>query len=168
MAKTPSKRSKAKSKVPEIVEYRSGDPLRIRWLLPCDMAAVVRMDRLAFDHNSWVEEDFTVFLKGRTRIGLVATAHDHVVGYMIYEWFKNRVDLIRLCVLPEVRRQTIASQMIVLLKEKLLASKKCQQLAASVPDHLLAMQLFLKEQGFLALHVIKEDGDDFYRMIYSF
>jgi len=53
MAKTPSKRSKAKHTVPEILEYRSGDPLRIRWLLPCDMASVARMDRLAFDLDFW-------------------------------------------------------------------------------------------------------------------
>jgi len=170
MAKTPSKSPTAKSKVPEIVEYRSGDPLWIRWLLPCDMATVAKMDRLEFDHESWVEKDFAVFLKGHhTRLGFVATAHDHVVGYMVYEWFKNRVELVRLCVLPEVRRQTIATQMIVQLKERLRASKKCRHLAANVPDHLLPMQLFLKKEEFRALHVLsEEDGNDFYRMIYTF
>ena len=167
MAKTSCKRSTAKRRVPEKREYRSGDSLTIRWLLQMDMPDVVRMDRLLFGLDSWVEDDFTVLLKSHLCVGLVATSHDYVVGYIIYEWSKNRVDLLRLCVLPEVQRQTIGTQMIACLKHKLVASQKCKHLVADVPDDQLAMQLFLKEQGFIASSIQNDEGKEVYRMVYT-
>jgi ribosomal-protein-alanine N-acetyltransferase len=166
MTKTPKKKSTGKRKVFEPFEYSSCDIPRIRYMVSVDTSAVIRLDRLCFGVDSWLEDDFKNALRSQTVISLVATHNDHLLGYVIYELSKIRITLLRLCVLPDHQRKKVGTRLVERLKEKLNIQVR-KQLVVDVPDSHLPLQIFLKKLGFRATGILKEGGKEMYQMVYN-
>ena len=165
MTKIPKKQSTRQRKVFEPFDYSPDDMPHIRFMVQVDIPAAIRLDRLCFGVDSWLEEDFKNVLRNQNVICLAATHNDHLLGYVIYELSKNKITLLRLCVLPDHQRKKVGTRLMARLKEKLVLQGR-KQLVMDVPDGHLSLQIFLKKLGFRATSILKEDEKEKYRMVY--
>lgn len=141
--------------------------VHIRWMIHDDLPAVVAIERLSFD-QAWSHDEFVLFLGGMHRIGVVAEVGDAdhgftTVGFLLYELYQCRFDVVNFAVHPEWRRSGIAGQMLRPLAAKLDGSK-CR-INAVVRDSNLSAQLFFRSQGFRAVEILRgcyaDDGDGY-------
>src|SRR5215210_2459874 len=97
--------------------------VHIRWMIRRDMPEV-----LAIEHASsefpWCEEEFLRVLRQRNCIGMVAEYGERVVGFMIYELHKSKLQVLNFAVAPEYRRQGVGHQMMVKLVGKLSSHRR--------------------------------------------
>ena len=130
---------------------------------------------LAIEHASfefpWCEEEFPprpLRCSGNC-IGMVAELGERVVGFMIYELHKNKLQVLDFAVHPEFRRQGVGHQMVAKLVGK-LSSHRRTRIALHVRETNLTAQLFFRIQGFRAMEVVREHyqdtGEDAYVMQY--
>ena len=104
-------------------EQREHLDVQIRWLIRRDMQEVLRIESASFEFP-WTDEDFLCCLRQRNCIGMVAE-HDHkIVGFMIYELHKSRLQILNFAVAPEVRLRGIGSQMVLRLIDKLSQQRR--------------------------------------------
>jgi ribosomal-protein-alanine N-acetyltransferase len=144
--------------------------VHIRWMIRRDMPEV-----LAIEHASsefpWCEEEFLRVLRQRNCIGMVAEHGERVVGFMIYELHKARLQVLNFAVAPEFRRQGVGHQMVAKLVGKLSAHRRTR-IVLHVRESCLPAQLFYRVQGFRATEVAREffedTGEDAYVMHYLF
>jgi len=132
--------------------------VQIRWLIRRDMVDVLRIERAAF-HTPWTEEDFLACLRQRNCIGMVAECNHEILGFMIYELHKSRLHILNFAVSESARRQSVGSQMVLRLVDK-LSQQRRNEILLEVREGNLAAQLFFKEQGFRAVRVLRRHFDD--------
>lgn len=132
--------------------------VQIRWLIRRDMTEVLDIERASFE-NAWSEEDFLCCLRQRNCIGMVAECDHRVVGFIIYELHKARLRILNLAVATDCRRQTVGTQMIRRLVEK-LSQQRRQEILLEVRESNLPAQLFYKSQSFRAVCVLRRHYDD--------
>ena len=139
----------------------------VRWMIRRDMPTVCAIERYSFEFP-WTEEQFLVCLRSRDCIGMVAEYEERVVGFMIYELFKQRLHLLNFAVHPDYRRNGIGSAMLAKLASKLVGRRTSVML--EVRETNVEAQLFLKAVGFRAVSVLKgfydESNEDAYLMQY--
>lgn len=132
--------------------------VQIRWLIRRDMPEVLRIETQSFEF-AWTEEDFLCCLRQRNCIGMVAE-HDHeIVGFMVYELHKSRLNILNFAVAPEYRRQGVASQMVMRLIDK-LSQQRRKEILLEVRERNLDAQMFFKQQNFRAVRVLRSHYDD--------
>ena len=83
--------------------------VHIRWMIRRDMPEVLGIEEASFEFP-WLEEDFIRCLRQRNCIGMVAEYDDGVVGFMIYELNKSRIQVLNFAVHPDHRRSGLADQ----------------------------------------------------------
>ncbi len=92
-----------------------------------------------------------------------------VVGFMIYELHKNKLNVLDFATHPEFRRTGVGRQMLDKLVSK-LSSHRRTRIALHVRETSLEAQLFFRIQGFRAMEVVREHfpdtGEDAYLMNY--
>ena len=148
----------------------SRDSIRvhIRWMIRSDMQEVLQIEQGSFEHY-WTEEDFMNCLRQRNCIGMVAEIGEQVVGFMIYELFKTRLNVLNFAVHPQFRRMGIGEQMMNRMISKLSTNYRTR-IVLNVRDSNLPAQLFFREQGFKAVYVHRnmfcDFGEDGYEMRY--
>jgi ribosomal-protein-alanine N-acetyltransferase len=144
--------------------------VHIRWMIRRDMPEVLAIEASSFEFP-WVEEDFIRCLRQRNCIGMVAEHDDQVVGFMIYELNKNRIQVLNFAVAPEFRRRGVGTQMVAKLIGKLSAQRRTR-IALEVRETNLAAQLFFRTTGFRAVTVLRnfyeDTPEDAYVMQYRF
>src|SRR4051794_39786908 len=64
--------------------------VHIRWMIRRDMPEVLAIEHASFDFP-WGEEEFLRVLRQRNCIGMVAEHGERVVGFMIYELHKSKL-----------------------------------------------------------------------------
>lgn len=127
--------------------------IHVRWLIPRDVPEVMEIDRRAFPaRHRWTEPELLMALRQRNCIGMVAEHGDMVVGFMVYELQKQRIDLLKLAVHPEFQRQHVGRQLMRKLQGKLSAGRR-QAIEVRVPDGNLDGHLWLRAMGFRAVEV---------------
>lgn len=132
--------------------------VQIRWLIRRDMQEVLEIEKACFEFV-WTEEDFLCCLRQRNCIGMVAE-HDHkIVGFMIYELHKMKLRIVNFAVAPSAQHKGVGSQMINRLVEK-LSQQRRKEIALEIRETNLPAQLFFKQQGFRAVHVLRSHYDD--------
>ncbi|MCA9025832.1 MAG: ribosomal protein S18-alanine N-acetyltransferase [Planctomycetaceae bacterium] len=132
--------------------------VQIRWLIRRDMPEVLRIEQESFEFP-WTEEDFLCCLRQRNCIGMVAERDHQIVGFMIYELHKARLNILNFCVAPEFRRQGVGTQMIVRLIDK-LSQQRRKEILLEVRERNLDAQMFFKTQSFRAVKVLRSYYDD--------
>ena len=134
------------------------------------MPEVLAIEHAGFDFP-WSEEEFLRVLRQRNCIGMVAELGERVVGFMIYELHKSKLNILDFAVHPEFRRQGVAAQMVEKLVGK-LSSHRRTRIVLNVRETNLPAQLFFRGQGFKATEVVREHygdtNEDAYAMSYLF
>ena len=97
--------------------------VHIRWMIRRDMPEVLAIEHASFEFP-WCEEEFLRVLRQRNCIGMVAEHGERVVGFMIYELHKSRLQILNFAVNPEYRRQGVGSQMVAKLVGKLSSHRR--------------------------------------------
>lgn len=137
-----------------------------RWLIRRDIPEVLRIEQENFEFP-WTKEEFVQCLRQKNCLGIVAEHEAEIVGYMIYELHKSRLDLLNLAVEKSLHRHSIGTQLIDRLKDKLSQSKRTS-LRVEVRETNLAAQCFLRDLGFKVSKVFsdhyEETDEDCYLM----
>lgn len=136
-----------------------------RWIVRVDMPSVLEIDRDSFD-EWWTEHEFKEQLKGTYCIGMVAVRGEKVVGYMVYYLVKERIELVRLAVHPEHRRQGIGRTMLDRLVAKLSLQRR-KEAWFEVPEEFLPAQLWLRACGWRCEQIVESAAceGNFYRFV---
>lgn len=138
--------------------------VQVRWMMiGHDMPEVLEIEKESFVF-SWLEEDFLRCLNQRNCTGMVATCFDiqaieKVVGFVIYELYKDGIHVLSFAVHPDFRRQGIGSQMIEKLIDMLLAGGKSRIMLA-VRETNTDAQLFFRKNGFKAIFILRNYYED--------
>jgi ribosomal-protein-alanine N-acetyltransferase len=144
--------------------------VHIRWMIRRDMPEVLSIEHASFEYP-WCEEEFLRVLRQRNCIGMVAEHGERVVGFMIYELHKSKLQLLSFAVAPECRRSGIGRQMVAKLVGK-LSSHRRTRIVLAVRETNLDAQLFFRVQGFRAVEVVREHyadtNEDAYIMEYLY
>jgi ribosomal-protein-alanine N-acetyltransferase len=144
--------------------------VHIRWMIRRDMPEVLQAEHESFEF-SWTEEDFLRCLRQRNCIGMVAEQGEKVVGFMIYELHKSKLNILNFAVSPAYRRAGIGAQMVAKLISK-LSNHRRTRITLEVRETNLAAQLFFRSQGFRATRVLRayyeDSGEDAFLMQYRF
>lgn len=142
--------------------------VHIRWMIRRDMAPTLAIERESFA-RPWTETDFVTHLRNRNTIGMVAECGDELAGYMLYELHHTHLALLNLAVHHDARRQGVGTQMLDKLAGK-LSERRRTHIALMVCETNLDAQLFFRQFGFVAKHVIRQPygncDDDAYYMEY--
>lgn len=136
-------------------------PAHIRWMMSLDWPDVLAISEAT--PFPMTADELDKWLRRLNCIAMVAECGAKVVGFMIYELRKRRIELLYLAVASEMRGRGLGRQIVDTLKRKLGSNKK-NQLAALVPESLLAVQKLLRSEGFKATAVVKARPEDAYRM----
>ena len=143
--------------------------VHIRWMIRRDMPEVLAIES-GQESLPWMEDEFLKILRQRNCIGMVAEADDKIVGFMIYELNKHRLQILNFAVHPKYRRRGVASQMAAKLIGK-LSSQRRTRISLHLRETNLSAQLFFRAIGFKALEIAREHfedtGEDAYIMCYS-
>jgi ribosomal-protein-alanine N-acetyltransferase len=102
---------------------------------------------------------------------MVAEHDDHVVGFMIYELNKTRIQVLNFAVADRSRRRGVGTQMMAKLIGK-LSSQRRSRITLEVRETNLPAQLFFRTSGFRAVSVLREyyadTPEDAYLMQYRY
>ncbi len=94
--------------------------VHIRWMIRRDMPEVLAIEHASFEFP-WCEEEFLRVLRQRNCIGMVAEHGERVVGFMIYELHKSKLQILELRRVPRVSvARGVGRQMVAKLVGKLL------------------------------------------------
>ena len=142
--------------------------VHIRWRVPRDMPAILAIESASFAYPLG-EDALLAHLRERNCIPMVAEHGERVVGFMVYNLHKTRIEIIDFAVHPAFRRQGIGRQMVAKLINK-LSSHQRTLLTLAVRETNLPGQLFFRSQGFRATSVVREGygntGESAYVMEY--
>lgn len=150
----------------KVRDYHDG--FQIRWLIRRDMPEVLAVEQSIFV-PPWTEDDFLCCLRQRNCIGMVAELDHRIVGLMIYELHKSRLQILKFAVASDCRRKGIGTQMVLRLVDK-LSQQRRSEIILDVRESNLDAQLFFRAMGFRAYRVTREfyadTGEDAYVMRY--
>jgi ribosomal-protein-alanine N-acetyltransferase len=141
-----------------IIDCKQQIRTHIRWMIRRDMPEVLAIEAASFEFP-WLEDDFIRCLRQQNCIGMVAEHDDRVVGFMIYELNKNRIQILNFAVLPEMRRHGVGTQMARKLISKLSARRRTHLLLEVRETNLMA-QLFFRQCGLRAISVLRDHYED--------
>ena len=132
--------------------------VHIRWMIRRDMPEVLAIEHASYEFP-WCEEEFLRVLRQRNCIGMVAECGERVVGFMIYELHKTRLQVLNLAVSPEYRRMGVGRQMVAKLVGK-LSSHRRTKISMAIRETNLPAQLYFRALDFRAVEVIRESYED--------
>lgn len=144
-------------------------PASVEWMTPRDMPQVLEIERTSFE-RSWEERHFDYALRHRNCAGMAAKHKDRVVGFMVYELYRDRIDLLRIAVHPKWRRYGVGRRLVGELVQKLVKRKKTR-ICIPVRERNLAAQNALRAMGFRGTGVLRghyacDTGEDAFAMEY--
>ena len=84
---------------------------------------------------------------------MVAEYRGEIVGFMIYELLKHRINLLNLAVARKYRRRSFGAQLVDRLVKKLLTTSR-SKISFTVRERNLDAQLFFRSQGFRAISIL--------------
>lgn len=131
-----------------------------RWCIRRDMPEVMTIEQACFGEHAWTEEDWLAHLRQRNTIAIVAEHQKTgaVVGYLAYELYPIRLEIIHLAIHPDWQRQGIGQMLVKRLQGKIDGHQRRFLLTATVEESNLAAQLFLASQGFQAVGIWPDHG----------
>jgi [ribosomal protein S18]-alanine N-acetyltransferase len=137
----------------------------IRWAITRDLDAILRIENER-EGKTWSEQDFVWLLRVRNVIGSVFEIQNNVMGFMIFEFRKDNLRILRLAVAKEFRRRGIGRQLMDKLFRRLFISRR-RFISIKVGDDNLGAHKFLAAVGFRAVKVLRRPDTDVYRFLYK-
>lgn len=151
-----------------IVALPNAISVHVRWMIRRDLPEILQIEKNTSSHP-WREEEFLAHLIQRNVIGMVAEYRDRVVGFVIYELHKNKLEILSFAVHPSYQKRKVGTAMMRRLRDKLNVPGR-SLLVIRVRETSLPLCLFLKKQGFEALKVLRkwweDSGEDAYLFQY--
>jgi len=142
--------------------------VKINWLIRRDMEDVLCIENSSFGFP-WTEEEFLIYLRQANCVGIVAEHEQKIVGFMIYELHKSKLNILNFAVSNEARRSQVGTQMVQKLIDK-LSKERRNEITLKVRETNLSAQLFFRSQGFRATSILRdhyeESAEDAYVMRY--
>lgn len=145
--------------------------MRHRWLLQADIPHVLANEQTATD-EPWVESDFREVLSSRSCIGMVVTPgegplRDVPVGHLLFDLRRHSLEVIRLLIHQEYRRQGYGRYLMRRIESRLSPDRR-KKAIFGVRESDLGMQLFLRSCGWRASPQVlrrwfKDTGEDCYQ-----
>jgi ribosomal-protein-alanine N-acetyltransferase len=136
----------------------------VRWLIQSDMPAVLEIERASFV-KPWTEDEFKRVLAHNNCVGIVADAGKKVTGFIIYEIFRSKFQLLNVAVHPRHRRKGYGTAMLAQIVDKLELGPQ-ESVVGEVRESSLPAQLFLRHSGFRAVEIrrghFKDKDEDGY------
>lgn len=129
-----------------------------------DLPAVLDIEEQCLQY-CWTEDDFIRALRQRNVIGKVAEHGEEILGFMIYELHKTRLNILKISTHVDHLRMGIGKALVENLKLKLSWQNR-RKLTLEVRESNLAVQLFLRSLGFRVIRILKDHygGEDTYHM----
>lgn len=112
-----------------------------RWMVRRDMPEVLEIESHSFEFP-WSEDDFIRCLRQRSSIGYVTEFDERVIGYMIYELLKPKLQLLSMAVHKDFRRRGVGGAMLNKLKSKLSPLRRSRLVTEVRETNLIAQQFF--------------------------
>lgn len=144
----------------------------IRFLYKDDLKEVLKIEKTCF-LNPWTKKDFFGTLQWKGVFGKVAIAidllsHEHVVvGFVLFAKKVKSIRVIKIGVKPIYREVGLGGSLINSLKSSINRNKNRTCITTFVPEENLNGQLFFKAMSFIAVNIVKADGETFYKMVYN-
>ena len=139
----------------------------IHWAVRNHLPAILKIEAQSFT-EPWDQTAFITFLRERLSICLVAEIEGQPVGYVAYMLLPGRLEICRLAVDPDFRRQYIGHQLVRKVCRKVENNPKRKRVELLVNEGNLTAQLFFKAQGFRATATVRKPyeryDEDAYRM----
>ena len=133
--------------------------MSIRWMVHDDLSIIPWIEQSAPD--PWGEGDYIALLGQRNVVARVSVDEsDTPVATMVYAIQRQRVDVLRLLVAKQFRRQGHAT---ALLSHLTRPNARIKRFRFDVPEECLDLQLFLRTFGFRATRIL----GDVYRFWYN-
>ena len=139
----------------------------IRWMIRRDMPEILAIEN-ATSKSPLSEEELVRLSRQRNCVIMVAeNSEDKIVGYMIYELLKLRVNILNFTAHPDHARTRIGTAMMDKLIGK-LGHQRRNRITVNVSETNLSGQLFLRSRGFRAVNILHQHGsEDTYIMMYK-
>jgi ribosomal-protein-alanine N-acetyltransferase len=135
-------------------------PVHLRWLIRRDMADVMLIETRCFPAEiAWSEDTFIECLRQRNCIGMVAEHGERIVGFMLYELHRTKLQILNFAVHPDFQRQDVGRQMVEKLVSKLSPHRRVK-IEFHVRERNVAAQLFFRRVGFRAVEVLRDYYDE--------
>lgn len=131
----------------------------VRDTATADMAAIVAIERDAY--RPWCHDRLRRELSQHSRFGVVAVDRGKVVGHMTYILKRSVVEVTRLAVALDRRREGHGTELLLHALSRLDPYKR-PTLRMPVPEWCEDVHWFLKSLGIAALTVEEGDGCDNY------
>lgn len=141
--------------------------VEIRWMERADMEECAKIDEVNATKalTAWTEEDFKNELREKDTIGQVLEISGKVVGFFVYVLQTKQIIIMHMSVDKSMQRKGLGSFMLNKLKSKLRRGRR-ERIIAPIRETLLGAHLFMKENGFIAIGVLRNDfldtGEDAY------
>jgi len=129
-------------------------PVHIRWMIRKDFDRVLEIEKELFQFP-WSEDDLDKVVTKRNCIGKVAELNDKIVAFIIYETYTKLIHIANLGVGKAYQRRGIAKAMIDDVKVKLSPTRR-NKIEVNVRESNLGGQLFLRDQGFRAVKIMRD------------
>ena len=124
----------------------------LRWMIPSDLDCVMAIEKDVFDYP-WSREEFRIALRQGNCASMVAERNGEVVGYMVYELYRDRIELINFAVRPRSQRLGVGAALIERLKSKLDPQKR-SKIVCELRERNLDGQLFFRQAGFICVSIL--------------
>ncbi len=118
-----------------------------------DMPEVLDIENHASEFP-WSEDDFSTALRQLNIIGTVAEYDYQVVGFVVYELHKSRLQLINVAVHQDLQRQGIGRQIVEHIKNKPAVARR-SLVMLDVRETNLTAQRFFRAMGFKAVSILR-------------
>jgi len=138
----------------------------IRWMIRADMPQVMAIENECFQF-AWSEDDFIRCLRERSTIGMVIEYDEQVVGYMIYDLHKNKLEIMNFAVHPARQRRGFGAAMVKKLDGKLSANRRTK-IICNIRETNIDAQLFFSACGFKAVSILRDHYHDTPEDAYKF
>jgi len=146
------------------------DAMKIGWMIRRDLPQVYALEEFRHQWDAWTEEKFLSYLRNKNTIGMVAEEDGKIVGFIVYELFKSKLEIIKLEAAAG-KEQEVYRALIGKMKAKLSMDSR-RILDFVVLETELSFLKYLKdEEKFVAKRVLRQFFEtierDGYLMRYS-
>lgn len=112
-----------------------------------DIKEVLNIENNSFAYP-WRNKEFKVHRKARCATDIVYEQDGKVLGFMIYNSYKDSFEIVNLAVHPDCRRNGVGRSMLDQLKRKLERTYR-REIFLEVPETNVSALNFYKSNGFL-------------------
>lgn len=117
-----------------------------------DLDKIMEIEKACFDRR-WTHRNFSDCLASRSCRGQALYVGTTIVGFVIYEQFKTRLDIVSIAIHPSWQRKGLGRRIVLRLIQKLDETGRTG-LAAVVRESNLTAQLFYRAVGLKSVKVL--------------